>query len=246
MGRMFDTGHIAQLHEIQRARLRRGEPGIGEEVEELIRRLTSGGVASVSDDLRIVRAKRLFDLGVGRELNLTRFENYLATIPGVPEALLREDRHFPHLILVEPRIGLTNLCALGNFVFSGDDKTFVPWNEAYANPTSPVWIRMRDGRKNRNRNPSACRTSFYLDEFGLTALEGVCSYLEVPSVVEEMEDNPNAFAMVLLGSVLGTDRKEMASLFVKSGQPMMYWHWEDGASPEWGSASKKVVLKAAA
>src|SRR3989338_1423297 len=43
---LFTIGHVAQLHEIQTARLKAGLPGIGAEVAELIARLTEGGVAA--------------------------------------------------------------------------------------------------------------------------------------------------------------------------------------------------------
>ena len=57
MGQLFNVGHVAELHAIQKARLARGEPGIGLEVEELIRRLTSGSVAGKLTDPREIGSK---------------------------------------------------------------------------------------------------------------------------------------------------------------------------------------------
>lgn len=245
MSDLFNTGHVAQLHEIQRARLRHGERGIGPEVEELIMRLTSGGVAGASADLRVIRAKRLFDLGLGRELEMVRFEDYLATIPAIPDELLIEDPDFPHLVLVESRIGVTRLCRLGNITFSGDDQTLVPWDERHQDSTSPVWIRMQDGRRNRDRKVRDCRVVFAPDELGFTALEGVCSYLELSSVVEELRDNQNGHAMDLPGSVHRDNRDYMANLRVNKGQAILHWHWSGHAYPNYGSASRRRMKMAA-
>ena len=56
------TGQIGQLIEIDRV----GE-GIGSTVQELIVRLTSGGVGGKISDLRQAMAKRLWDCGFGRD-----------------------------------------------------------------------------------------------------------------------------------------------------------------------------------
>lgn len=239
MSSLFHVGHVAQLHEIQEARLRHNQPGIGLEVEELIARLTSGGVAGKSDDPRVVQVKRLWDLGVGRELGIPDFEAYLVTIPAIPEAFLTEDSHFPHLVLVDPRLGLAKLCALGNIAFSGDDNTFVPWDDECKDPTSPVWIWMQDGRKNRNSSVSDCRTSFAPDECGLTALEGVSSFLQCPTAIEELRNNPNGHAMDLGGSVRRDYRESAAYLCVDDGRAELCWNWDGNANPRYGSASRR-------
>jgi len=67
MSDLFHVGHVAQLHEIQRARLGRNEPGIGPEVEELIRRLTSGGVAGKSDEDIETAIRQIVDKAVVAE-----------------------------------------------------------------------------------------------------------------------------------------------------------------------------------
>ena len=238
MSDLFDTGHVAQLHEIQRARLRRGEPGIGPEVEELIRRLTSGGVAGKSDDLRVIGAKRLFDLGVGRELGIVDFEGYLETIPAIPETLLADNPEFPHLVLVEPRIGLARLCRLGGIDFAGDDNTFVPWSDEYRDSASPIWIRVQDGRKNRNRKVSDCRSAFAPLELGPTALQGVSAYLAHPEIVTDLA-RPDGHAVDLPGSVHRELREDAAYLNVRYGQTRLHWYWYGNASPDYGSASRR-------
>lgn len=237
MSDLFDTGHVAELHAIQKARLRRGEPGIAPEVEELIRRLTSGGVAGKSDDPRFFQAKRFFDLGVGRELGIADFEGYLETIPAIPEALRADDSAFPHLVLVEPRIGLAKLCRLGGIAFAGDDNTFVPWYEAYRDSATPVWIRVQDGRRNRNRSVSDCRRAFAAGELGLTALQGVSAYLAHPEVVSDFA-RFDGHAMDMLGSVTPKLRDRAAYLGVEDGQVKLCWlGWGGDAYASHGSAS---------
>ena len=239
MSDLFHVGHVAQLHEIQRARLGRNEPGIGPEVEELIRRLTSGGVAGKSDDPRVAQAKRYFDMGVGRELSIVDFEGYLETIPAIPEALKADNPAFPYLVLV-PKIGLARLCQLGGIAFAGDDQTFVPWSDGYRDSASPVWIRVQDGRRNRNRSVSDCRSAFAVGEFGLTALQGVATYLAHPEVVSDFA-REGGHAMDLPGSVHREGRERAAYLSVSDGRARLNWRWHAYAGPGFGSASLRSV-----
>ncbi len=246
MGDLFDTGHVAQLHEIQKARLKNGEPGIGREVEELIRRLTSGGVAGKSNDLRTIQAKRLWDLGVGRELGFPSFgrelgfEKYLETIPAISPRLLLPDRKFPLLVLVEPRLPLKMLCALANVDFHGDNSTFVPRSDEYLDVVVPVWIRIQGGRKNRNRSVEDCRRDFAKNERGLTALEGVSAYIHHPEVVTDLTQR-DGHAMDLPGSVRREEREDVARLSMSNGRAMLDSRWDGGALPDHGSASHRKV-----
>lgn len=223
-------GQQDQLREIDRA----GD-GIGDEIQELIRRLTSGGVAGKSDDPRTVQAKRFWDIGVGRELTLESFQMYLATIPEIPEALKAKDKRFPILVLVELRIGLKRLCKLGDIAFGGDDQTFVAHDEGHAEFNQSTWIRIQNGRKNRNKKVTACRKGFNKSERGLTALQGVCAYLQNSVVVVE-----DVHAMDLPGSVLRGDRGRAALLEVWKGQMELFWRSGNDAFPRFGSASRRV------
>jgi hypothetical protein len=231
MGNLFDLGHVTQLHEIQRARLKRGKPGIGREVEELIRRLTSGGVAGESLEPWAFQAKRYFEMGIGREIGITHFEKYLETIPKPPPQLRLLDKNFPLLILVEPRLGLKMLCSCGNVDFDGDDDTFIR-----CDLVKPFWIRMQDGRKNRNRSVDDCRRDFAKNELGLTALEGVSAYIQYPEVVSD-STRRDGHAMDMPGSVRCEQRGDVASLRASSGRIVLDWRWGDSALPNHGSAS---------
>lgn len=238
MSNLFSTDQIAELRSIEKTRLRRGQPGIFHEVDELIRRLTSGGVAGKTDDIRTAQAKRLWDIGVGRELGEPSFEAYLATLPEIPAALVSDDADYPLLVLVETRVGLKRLCSLGIIEFSGDDETFVEYDERHREFVQPTWIRVQDGRKNRNRAVRDCRTSFAKDERGLTALQGVCTYLHHPQAVTDT-DREGGHVTDLSGSVRRVGRGYAAYLRVWRGRAKLDWGFGDGAPPEYGSASRR-------
>lgn len=238
MSNQFGLSHIKQLTEIQDTRNRRGQPGIGPEVEELIRRLTSGGVAGKTDDVRIVQAKRFWDLGIGRALGKDDFEAYLATIPEIPTELVQDDADYPLLVLVEPRLGLKRLCDLGSVEFSGDDKRFIEHDARHRELMEPTWICAQDGRKNRNRAVRDCRASFAKDELGLTALQGVCTYLQHPESVSDT-DRESGHIMDLSGPVLRVVRESAATLWLRSGRAMLGWRLDGEARPKYGSASRR-------
>ena len=230
MSGLFHVGHVAQLHEIQTARVNRGEDGIGMEVEELIVRLTSGGVAGKSDDPRVVSAKGWFDLGAGRELQILKFKDYLATIPEVPALPEAFVGRFGRLVLVEGRLSLTTLCRLARLKFNGNDSTFVPFDPAKAK-SGVRWMWCQDGRRNRDRKPTDCRNSFPADEVGLDAVEGVSVYVDDPTVI-------HGHVLDLPGSVLADNRDDCAYLGNWDVGLRLDWYWDDSASPGCGSASR--------
>lgn len=232
MSKNLSTGQIRQLLEIDAKR------PIGDHVQELIRRLTDGGVAGRSDDQRMVQAKRLWDRDVGTALGIRSFTAYLGTIPYIPAELLKDDAEFPLLVLVETRLGLKKLCGHGGVAYDGDAETFVAYDERHREFDRPTWIRVQDGRKNRNRSIRDCRKSFGKRERGLTALQGVCTYLHHPSVVSEATQD-GAHIMDLSGSVLRDNRDYAACLKLWNGQPRLDWDWDGDASPEYGSASRR-------
>ncbi|MFH2136421.1 MAG: hypothetical protein ABII19_02200 [Patescibacteria group bacterium] len=231
----FTTRQVGELLKIEDTRFERGESGLRRELQGLINRLKSGGVAGKTDDPRVAQAKRYFDLGVGRELGIQDFSVYLGTIPEIPEALKADDSEFPRLVLVEPRIGLARLCRLGGIAFEGDDKTFVPWSDECRDSATPIWIRVQDGRRNRNRSVSDCRRNFAAGELGLIALQGITAYLQHSEVVTDLNCN-DGHVMDLPGSVL-RDRVHAAYLRVNGGQAELNWDWSGNASPDYGSAS---------
>jgi hypothetical protein len=240
-------GQIGQLIEINAAC-----DDFGDDVQELIRRRTAGGVVGAKGkkgkrDPRWKQAKRYWDLGIGRALGFASFKDYLggdsaknlAPIPEIPAELLADDPALPYLVLVEPRIGLTKLCQLGNIKYDGDDETLVPYDDRYVDPKQPFWIRVQDGRKNRNMRPSDCRVKFEKDELGLTAPVGICVYLQHPGVLTDLNQGNQGHAMDLLGSVRRDDRGDFAFLLLEDGIARLNWNWNDSADPQYGSASRR-------
>jgi len=212
MGALFTVAHIAQLHEIQAARLKRNKPGIGHEVEELIRRLTSGGVSVKTDDLRVVQAKRLWDMGFGRELDLESFDVYLASIPEIPKKLVAHDERFPELILVDARLDIRSIYPLLGVENGGDaffdseyDGRFVDLETKGARTKKVYWIRMQDGKESNRGSPLAHREVFPADEIGLNVHEGLAFAAQYPKALR-------GWTMYLAASVYQQRHSEVAYL----------------------------------
>ena len=231
MSNLFSVGHVAQLHEIQSARLKRGLPGIAPEVEELIRRLTSGGVGTKSDDPRVQQAKCLWDKGWGRELKFDSFDEYLATIPGIGEEFITDER-FPHLILVDRRPGLTKSCSLAGLRFNSNNNTFADFDPKQFKKEDVYWVTCNDGRQNRNRKTVDCRKSFAKDEIGLVAFEGVALYAQRPEVI-------NDHFVYLCGSVHVGSRDHVAIIGCWGGVPELSWNLDVDADPDYVVASRR-------
>jgi len=204
MSELFGVGHVAQLSEIQNARLRRGMPGIGSHVEDLIARLTSGGVAGRSDDPRIVQAKRLWDLCADGELGAATFDEYLVTIPSIPLCLLGGEgrlAEFPYLVLEEPRVPIKRLCEFCGIDHRDDE--FRPAHEPFADPKKPHWLRLNNGRKNlgRKTDQTLLWATVASCEIPLTALQGVCAYLQHSTILVDGSPNGSPMIMDLAGSI---------------------------------------------
>ncbi len=223
------TGQIRQLIEIDAA-----GTGIRFHVQELIQRLTSGGVAgSRFDGLRRVQAKALWDKGWGRELKIRTFESYLDTIPGVPFHYGENDARFPDLILVDPRLPLTVACRLAGLEFEGDDSTLVDYDPRRSR-FSPYWLLCQDGRRNSGKSIWECRESFPEDEWGLTAIEGVCYYVHKPNII-------GGHSMDLLGSIHPEGPNGAASLGYWDDVPVLHWHRYGNSGSGYGAASRRVL-----
>jgi hypothetical protein len=231
----IDLGHIGEIHALDRALQERGEEnGIHPHIVELISRLTSGGVAGKSDDLRHIQAKRLWDRGFGRELEFDSFDTYLATIPEIPARLLEDDPELPLLSLADPRLGLIKACELIGIKheeFSYTEGDAVPWDERHKDLVKPFWLRHNDGRTNRNRRPDHCRDECTGDILAGTALVGIMAYLHHPEIIVEDEH-----VIDLPGSVHRDGRVHCAYLGVWGGRVELdVCRGSDIAYPDCGS-----------
>lgn len=195
--------------------------------------------------IRTAQAKRYWDLGVGIALGFKKFKDYLyarnpdesLVIPEIQQALLEVlQKYGLKIVLVETRLDLKKFCELSNIAFDVGDETFVDYDARHAEFKQPAWIAVDDGRKNRNRSVSDCRKTFTFFERGLTALQGVCAYLQHPTVVTDL-NLPYGHVMDLAGSVHRENRGNAAYLFVSDGRARLGWRWSDYTRPRYGSAS---------
>lgn len=221
------TKQIKQLVEIDNA-----GPGIRAEVQELIRRLTSGGVGPQSDDPLITQAKKLWDKGFGRELGKS-FDEYLDSIPDIPSELNAHDKRFPLLVLVDARLGTVKTCKLLGVNYPGDDETFVDYDPKKSRTNKVYGIRAQDGRKNHGKSVQTCRKQFAEDEIGLTVHEGLALFAQNPEGIRNR-------GMDLPGSVRRENRDSAAGLRWFFEHPELYWLWNGYEQPGYGSASRRA------
>ena len=221
------TKQIKQLIEIDGA-----GPGIREEVQAIIARLTSGGVGPKSDDPRVVQTKRLWNKGFGRELGICPLDAYRVTIPKIPECLLAHDDRFPELILVDARLGIVTICDLLGLEYSGTDHTFEDFDPKKSRSKKVYWMRAQDGKKNRKKSVRTCLKEFASDELGLTAHEGLAFYAQNPETFRQS-------AMSLTASVIRNDIDYTALLSLFGFRPALHSVHNSAKDPGYGSGSRR-------
>jgi len=235
----FTTGMIAELIAIDKTR----KGGVGAEVQELINRLTDGGIAKTDKtaktvDIRRKQAKKYWDLGFGRELGIDSFKAYLATIPEIPAPLLDPDERFPLLVLVDPRLGLAKTCDLVAWIALDTAVSMVLAADVrHETPVAPFWVRAHDGRFNRDQKPIDCRNACTGMEFAMTAMVGVCLFINFPKIVSW-----NLWTIDLPGSVLDGLAGRVATLkFDEGDEPELSWGWEDRTDMDAGTGTFRRV-----
>lgn len=248
----MSAGQIRQLIEIDDVRFRKSGIGIEEEVQELIARLTAGGVGPASEDPFLVQSKVLWDKGWGRELGYTKLNQYRKSLEAeglvlTPERPTGIPGHLNRLILWDRRpllvkqdekeyVSLVKACRLCGVAYGGNDDTFIQ-HEATPEIVVPVrWVWCQDGRMNQNRKPVECRQSFVSPEVGAEALVGLFLYVQDPSVIGG--EGSEWHVMDLPGSVRRGSPSDCACLGVWDDGPELVWYWDDVASPKYGSASR--------
>lgn len=227
----FSMGQITRLYELERARLRGGGEGLHDLVQELIRRIESGGVMPTTTDgarftgdpqhtydrdPRVVHAaKRLWDRGFGREIGRRTFAEYLLDIPDIPTFPASWDARFPHLVLVDRRVNIMLQCRLlGVRVDWWFHACMVPYDPEKSEKEFVYWMRCSDGRGHQKYRPVERRAELATtsDEAALDAYEGLACYAADPAMFGGSE------AVDLLGVTNCNDRSEFASIWSWSSE----------------------------
>lgn len=199
-------------------------------VSEILQRIVEGRPVDFQfEDLRTTQSWRLYSAGWGHELGYPSFQDYLATIPLVPDWSAEWRTHFDRTILVDARLPLTKMCKILRVDILGDDETFVDFAPEKAKK-GVYWIRCQDGRKNHNRSVRECWREFAPDEVGLSAAEGLCLFLQERGVLED-------HFLVLPGSVL---RRRGLNAFLRPLETgvTLDWIWSGHSDAKFGAASR--------
>lgn len=253
MANEFTNDQIVELRTLEKARVRGGGSGFRPEVQELIGRLKTGGVGTPdTTDPFLVQSKVLWDLGWSRELGFKKIDQYRQSLKtdglelgperpaGLPVHLNRLVLWDRRPLLVkqgrEERVSLVKTCRLCGVAYRGDDDTLLQ-HEATPEIVVPVrWVWCQDGRMNRNRKPTSCRSDFQTPEVGAEALTGLFLYAQDCTVIG---GEGNAWhAVDLPGSIRRDGPSDCAYLRVWSGGPELDWYWDGCALPGCGSASR--------
>lgn len=180
-------------------------------------------------ELRSAAAFKLYDAGWGRELGFNSFEDYLGTIPPVPDFPAGWRGRFDRTVLVDARLPLKKMCGLLEIEFLGDEDTWVDYVPEKTKH-DVYWIRCQDGRKNHGRNVRDCRKAFAAYEVGLTAIEGIALFAQDRSVLDDHFPE-------LPGSVLRR-RGLVAFLRLWKEGPSIDWIPSGHTDPRFGAASR--------
>lgn len=229
-GTCFSVDQITELRQIEKTIIEAGGTGIKDQVQELIDRLSAGGIVKEkTKDPRIIQARRFWKKGWGRELGFKKFQQYLDTIPEIPLSLLADRPDLPLLVLVDPRLGIVKSCRLAGLKYEEygwNDKTLEPYDDRHNIPTDkPYWIRASDGSPNLKRKPSDCRDECIGQLFAGTADVGIAIWIQY---------SPRGHVMDLPGSVHSGYRDHCAFV-VPFGNPRLDADWSVDALPGCGS-----------
>lgn len=142
--------------------------------------------AKMGSDPRMIQAKVLFWKGFAKDLGFLSFEEYLATIPQVPDCPESWKNRFKYPVLVDARMSLAKACALLGISCRADDVI-----DAYqASETLDVyWIWCYDGVRIHGTKTGGAATYFLDNEtdVGLSVLEGIAFYAQFPEVLEKYD-----------------------------------------------------------
>ncbi len=224
------NSHVLKLKKIFEVSPNRIDP----EVQAPIRHLANSEGKLKTDDPHVIQANVLWDKGIGRELGIDSFKDYLASIPGIPHSLLKNDAMHPLLRLVDPRLGLSKTCELFGIKFREfgyEDKDVISFDDRHGIPRTPFWVRAHDGKKHRECKPRDCRDKCTDKLFAMTAMVGVMVWVQDSNIIRKSEhflDCP--------GSVHRLDRGFCAFLGIgNSGIRLSLGRYDGGHSPICGA-----------
>lgn len=222
----FTVDQIGELRLIEKARIKKGEPGLRTELQALITRLKT-------NDPREAQAKRLYDKGLFADVQ--SFADFLATIPEISGALKADNDRFPELVLVDMRLPISKICELLGIEFLGNDDSYADFDPKTAKTDKIYWIRAQDGRKNKGKTVRACRWSFTEDEVGLSVYEGLALFVQNLKGLKGR-------AIDLPGSGLRGLRGNAAYLNWFHERPRLYWYRDGDENAPYGSASRLNIV----
>jgi EmrB/QacA subfamily drug resistance transporter len=222
------TAVIGELIDVEKKQIAQGGPGIFREVRYLIDSIADKSFLTHVDE-RLLQARVLWDLGWGRLLGFTEFNEYVKTIPAVPtvdEAITKE---FPYLVLVDARISATEMSRLLGVSATGNHMTA---NLGELHQKDHIyWMRCQDGRKYQAINTQEAKNNFHLQEVGLNIAEGLAFLAQQPELIKQ-------FYIDLSSSVHDGFADNAACLGNWNNKPEIRWRWNHKNDPRCGVASK--------
>lgn len=215
---------LLELQELERARVKHGLSGFQKVIQEILDRYKDEARGILFKDpkaMRCMQAKCLWDKGFGLALGMRSFDDYLKTIPEIPESLHKHDSLFEYLSLADPRLNLVMACALIRIELTKRaylKGVATPFDERHTDIATPFWFRHNGGWNNRNRRPDHCRDECIGDILAGTATTGVFAYFHSQQILKK-----GMFELVLPGSVRRTGKYTYSvSLSASSGRPKLF------------------------
>ncbi|MEI7511868.1 MAG: hypothetical protein WCK01_00185 [Candidatus Uhrbacteria bacterium] len=176
----------------------------------------------------VEQARRLYEKGFAGDLS---FDEYVASIPMIPDFPESYTARFPELLLVDARLSVQRQCELLGVDFSNESHSYVNADFYRAKTSKVYWIRAQDGRVYKGKSAIACRTAFAEDEVGLSVHEGLALFAQ-------NGDKLQGRGMDLPASVRPEACEYVVFLSWFLARPLLSWSWGGYAVPHCGSASR--------
>jgi EmrB/QacA subfamily drug resistance transporter len=172
---------ITELLSTEQERLRKGLPGMYNEVRYIIDETKAAHDPIEKADPRLIQARILWDKGIGQKLGFGSYTEYLATIPPAPVSSSEITSRFPYLVLVDTRLSVGQMCATLEVTIKGTEQTATLPNLQAGQEV--YWVYAQDGQSNRNRTAREIVGTFGNNEVGLDVKEGLCLFAIYPKIL---------------------------------------------------------------